>query len=501
MTVNLKAIFSEYGIQRIRGMAGSGKTIVIARKAAQLHMENPLWNIIVTYSTRSQKHQLEKLIKNYYMKITDGQTPNFNNLRIMHSWGSANANGLYYEICLTNNVAPLTYGMARSLYKKSNIFDKTCERFLNECPEPNKVYDCIIIDEAQDFKSNFFKMCLKTLKEERLIYAYDELQNLGGESMDPPDKLFGKKEIIDTPLKVCYRNQKNVITTDHALGLGLYSKSGLLQIPSENSVWEAIGYQSNHKIENGQDVLLYRPDEYSPNLINIDKEEVINCDMCIDVDDQSIKALNLINTLIQKDKLLATDIIVIDMDTINAEENYKKFLDYSNQKNIKIHYAGGTSKEEFFRENSIVYSTIFRAKGNESFYVIILNAQKLYNSIADISERNSIFTAITRSKGWVRLFGVGEGMSELITEYENIKNNNFMLNFTPYPSLEEMKKLRKYNMELTKSDENSLNSTKEMIKKLLNDSKKDPLIIAKDIFNVQSKEELRSLLFGNEEEE
>ncbi len=43
------------GVQRIRGLAGSGKTIVLALKAAYLHSQHPDWRIAVTFNTRSLK--------------------------------------------------------------------------------------------------------------------------------------------------------------------------------------------------------------------------------------------------------------------------------------------------------------------------------------------------------------------------------------------------------------------------------------------------------------
>ena len=47
------------GVQRIRGLAGSGKTIVLALKAAYLHAQHPEWRIAVTFNTRSLKGQLK----------------------------------------------------------------------------------------------------------------------------------------------------------------------------------------------------------------------------------------------------------------------------------------------------------------------------------------------------------------------------------------------------------------------------------------------------------
>lgn len=50
------------GVQRIRGLAGSGKTIVLALKTAYLHAQHPDWKIAVTFNTRSLKGQLRQLI-------------------------------------------------------------------------------------------------------------------------------------------------------------------------------------------------------------------------------------------------------------------------------------------------------------------------------------------------------------------------------------------------------------------------------------------------------
>ena len=50
------------GVQRIRGLAGSGKTVVLALKAAYLHAQHPEWKIAVTFNTRSLKGQLLSLI-------------------------------------------------------------------------------------------------------------------------------------------------------------------------------------------------------------------------------------------------------------------------------------------------------------------------------------------------------------------------------------------------------------------------------------------------------
>jgi len=55
------AIETPEGPRRIRGLAGSGKTVVLALKAAYLHALHRDWNIVVTYYTRALLDQLRDL--------------------------------------------------------------------------------------------------------------------------------------------------------------------------------------------------------------------------------------------------------------------------------------------------------------------------------------------------------------------------------------------------------------------------------------------------------
>src|SRR3546814_748860 len=59
------------GVQRIRGLAGSGKTIVLALKAAYLHTQYPNWRIAVTFHTRALKGQFRRLINNFCIDQRD----------------------------------------------------------------------------------------------------------------------------------------------------------------------------------------------------------------------------------------------------------------------------------------------------------------------------------------------------------------------------------------------------------------------------------------------
>lgn len=101
------------GIQRIRGLAGSGKTIVLALKAAYLHAQHPEWKIAVTFNTRSLKGQLKQLINSFYIEQTNME-PDWENLQILHAWGSGTKTpGIYYNFCINNGIEWLNYSSAK----------------------------------------------------------------------------------------------------------------------------------------------------------------------------------------------------------------------------------------------------------------------------------------------------------------------------------------------------------------------------------------------------
>ena len=81
--------------------------------------------------------------------------------------------------------------------------------------------------------------------------------------------------------------------------------------------------------------------------------------------------------------------------------------------------------------------------------VYIINAQDCLSAIWNLASlRNRLFTAITRSKAWIRVLGVGADMKELIKEYEELKKQNFELRFT-YPTKEQREQLRLVHRDMT----------------------------------------------------
>ena len=185
------------GVQRIRGLAGSGKTIVLALKVAYLHAKHPDWNIAVTYNTRSLQGQFKQLINAFTFEHKN-EEPDWEKVKIIHAWGSPKANGIYYEVCKRHNIEYKDLDTAKKLTRKfGQQFDAVCEEAIGKIKKFDQYYDVVLIDEAQDFSQHFLRICYEILKEpKRLVYAYDELQSLNKNIMKSPESILGKNDLI-----------------------------------------------------------------------------------------------------------------------------------------------------------------------------------------------------------------------------------------------------------------------------------------------------------------
>ncbi|MBU3105757.1 DEAD/DEAH box helicase [Clostridium gasigenes] len=477
------------GVQRIRGLAGSGKTIVLALKVAYLYTMYEDKIIAVTFNTRSLKGQFQNLITNFIIENTN-EEPDWSRIRIIHAWGSSKSEGLYYDFCINNNIEYLDYGSAKEKYRYSDdVFGEACKEALNNVQKPRKLYDVILVDEAQDFSKYFLRMCYSALPEDNkmLVYAYDELQSLNNNRVEAPEALFGFKDgkpIVslrnednkpteDVILHKCYRNSKPVLTTAHSLGFGVYRKRGLVQLFEDKKLWEDIGYKiCSGNTRDNERVILARTDESSPEFLekhsNVDDLLVFKEFKSIEdesdwISEQIIKNLN-------EDELRCDDIIIIHPNPITTRKYVANIRIKLLENNIESHIAGyDTSPDEFYRKDSITISQIYRAKGNEAAMIYFVNADYCYSGTNLSSKRNILFTGITRSKAWVRVSGIGQNMVNLIDEYLDVKNKKFELDFI-YPNEEEREKLRIIHRDKTKSEEDTIklteNSLKESIAKL-----------------------------------
>ncbi len=478
------------GVQRIRGLAGSGKTIILALKVAYLYTMFEDKIIAVTFNTRSLKAQFERLITSFIIENTN-EEPDWSRIRIIHAWGSSKSKGLYYEFCMMNNVSYLDFGAAQEKYPGADdLFGEVCKEALNSVKNPMKLYDVILVDEAQDFSKYFLRMCYSVLpeKDRMLVYAYDELQSLNNNRVEPPEKLFGTKNgkplvtlrnednkpTEDVILYKCYRNSRPILTTAHSLGFGIYRDDQLVQLFEDKKLWEDIGYKIySGDIKDDEQVVLGRTYESSPEFLEnySDIDDLLKFKKFDNKSKEAEWVANEIIKNLKEDELRYDDIIIIHPNPLVTRKYVADIRLKLLENNIETHIAGyDNSPDEFYRENSITISQIYRAKGNEAAMVYFVNADYCYSGPNLSSKRNILFTGITRSKAWVRVSGIGSKMEKLIEEYNRVKEKEFKLEFI-YPNEEERKKLRIIHRDKTKSEEENIKNTEKRLKEAVSQIK------------------------------
>lgn len=444
------------GFQRLRGTAGSGKTVLLCQKAAHMHLKHPEWDIALVFFTRTLYDLVTQLVDKWLGHFTNGEVQynsNNNKLKILHAWGSKERPGLYRTICELNGRTPRT---VRDTNEKQPIRGLTehCKRLLEEIPiEP--IFDAILIDEGQDLvaeddlkyqdKQAIYWLAYQSLRpadpenpeQRRLIWAYDEGQSLDSLKIPTAKELFGenlsnlltkgtqytggikKSEVM----RRCYRTPGTVLMAAQAIGMGLLRSEGMLTGITRKSDWENIGYEVTGKFIPGQQIRLHRPSENSPNPVpELWGKPVLKFQIYGSRQEElTALAENILHNLVDDGLEPSRDILVIVLgsryEAIELESYVANFL-IDQGIDIYIPTALGLNeidpqwshcdRDRFWMEGGVTISRVPRAKGNEADMVYVVGFDNVAANEADVSLRNQLFVALTRTRGWVNLSGVGE---------------------------------------------------------------------------------------------
>jgi superfamily I DNA and RNA helicase len=390
------------GLQRIRGLAGSGKTVVLALKAALTHLKDDKATICYTFYTKSLYQHIQRLITRFYRQFDD-RDPDWSRVQILHAWGGYNVEGVYFNACIANNVAPFKLSEVRS--GEGNPFDYACQQLLHST-RIKPMYDYMFIDEGQDFPASFMQLALKLTSNYKVAFAYDDLQTIFQATTPDLKDIVGVDKngnslidlTVDTVLNKCYRNPREILVCAHALGFGIYGRP--VQMLENEEQWVDIGYrviEGNFKA--GSATTILRPPENSLTAISSSQkpEEIVKAFVYSSFDEEVTETVSSIKKDLSEG-LRPDDILVIAVDDRHAK-NYLKSISESLAKidiqSNNIH-DGSYGIRDFYREGHITLSTVHKAKGNEAFMVYVIGVDALNSLSAGVRERNVLFTAMTR---------------------------------------------------------------------------------------------------------
>lgn len=415
----------------IRGVAGSGKTIVLANLVARLlnreknanpslfdDFEDGHLKVAVICFNRALVSFLRQKIKDAYKQQTFEDVPSGDILWVGH---------------LNSLMRKVTYGRGPELQyiavdtakdaareraiQYNSQFQSFIQRHASE--DHGLLYDAIFIDEGQDFEPEEFQSLLSLLKpakktgEKNLIIFYDDAQNLYGRER-PVWRQIG----IDVQrgdrakvMKECFRNTREIVETafnvllgseaasEDKVSLKTYADVGYLR---DAGLIEEVG--SFYKVGFADRTSDYPLTHVFANRTK-EKEWVAT----------------EVERLIKQETVRPEDILILfsygevfeDLgDLIRNRLGSEHIQDFSRP------YGKHADRDNYiFRDKCLTLSTVHGAKGYDA-YVVFLVGVDLFRS--DEAGRASLYVGATRAK--LKLYCTGLN-SRLLTETERVINH------------------------------------------------------------------------------
>ncbi|MBW4488147.1 MAG: hypothetical protein KME12_10195 [Trichocoleus desertorum ATA4-8-CV12] len=456
---NQQKIAFEYpdGPQRLRGLAGTGKTVLFAKRAAKIHAEHPDWNIAFVFFTRSLYQQIiEERIGRYYQELT-GKAPNWEKLKVLHAWGAKDQPGFYRTLAIEAGVKPKNVkDVEQEIGKVSpaKAFAYVCSGLERQVSPIPCLYDVVLIDEGQDLPFAFYRLARNSLTTpKRLYWAYDEAQGIGSLTVPEPAQVFGRDAdgvpVVDLGLgrnqsffyegttvrksenlNRCYRTPQLLLMAAQAVNMGLLRPEGPVQGVSNQAEWRKLGYEvlegdfTDASVQARQQVTIARPAD--KNLHPIDQEDFEAREAIAELlslqtfeqeaEEQEWIAQQIVNDL--RHGLQPTDILVTALSGESEKQYWQSFQAKLAAYGIKSFMAGGeTHRNEFMRPGQVTLANIHRAKGNEAWKVYACRFHWATRPLAwkqesELHKRNEAFVALTRSRVWCVVTGLDDPIFE-----------------------------------------------------------------------------------------
>ncbi|NES84508.1 MAG: ATP-binding domain-containing protein [Moorea sp. SIO2B7] len=445
------------GFQRLRGIAGSGKTVLLCQKAAHMHLKHPDWTIGLVFFSRTLYDLMIGLVDRWLRRFSNGDIQydhkTNHKLRVLHAWGAKDQPGLYSRICQLNGARPKSAGDTRERQPNRGLAE-LCKRLSEEINiEP--CFDAILIDEGQDLvteddlkyqgKQAIYWLAYQALRpvdpeqpeQRRLIWAYDEAQSLDTLKIPTTKELFGEnlsRLLSQGPqypggikksevMRRCYRTPGSILTAAHGLGMGLLRPEGMLTGITRKEDWEKIGYEVKGNFIPGQQITIHRPKENSPNPVpELWSAPVLDFETYGSrQEEMSALADKIMHNLVDDDLKASKEILVLVLGSSSEAielENHVAVVLMEQDIDIYIPTAlelnelkpqwPHVDRDRFWKDGGVTISRVPRAKGNEADMVYVVGVDNVARNESDVSLRNQLFVALTRARGWASVSGVGD---------------------------------------------------------------------------------------------
>ncbi|MFW6211156.1 MAG: 3'-5' exonuclease, partial [bacterium] len=425
----------------IRGVAGSGKTVVLAnivatyiksirRRGIQDELgfnggnKAPFKTAVVCYNKTLVPFIKEKIALSYQNQT--GQELDFDgSLHVTHY------DGFIKDILVVPGIVGNEIWSYTAMEEKTEYAKKSMAGYMAKGVDLDKFpgYDAIFIDEGQDLSEGsfiFFKDLLKqyeNAKNENIIIFYDDAQNIYGNTRPNWSTLgigiAGRSKVM----KKCFRNTVPIITLAYNVLLGKKEDEG---IKSESKQFADFDYLKNTglvtEVNGIFEVSFAEREGPMPEVRGFD-----------DFDSEVSWICETVKDLIENQHVRPDDIAIMSYKRRNCDKIADSLESVLGSSEKSCHIVRAHHHEEknslIFREDCVTVSTIHGAKGYDANIVFLagiheLSTENMPNydqterSRHETAARAICYVGATRAKYMLHISGVKSEKESLLDEVE-----------------------------------------------------------------------------------
>lgn len=429
------------GQQRIRGIAGTGKTVVQCQKAAHMHLKYPDWQIgFVYFSSHLQETIIDQI--DHWLRYFSNDAVSYetakSHIQVKSFFGD---DGFFATICEAHSYEPPTQQLLKKqqhITSDSDLVGALCTDFLSNVYIFTQLYDALLIDEGECFVSDeqyrykdkqaFYWLAYQLVQpienekvNRRLIWAYDESTDLTKMLTPTARDLFGEEPsfrhfvtgmhkgglLKSDIMHRCYRTPGPIIVAAHTIGMGLLRKEGMLAGITTKDAWQHLGYEVRMGVfQEGEQIVLYRPPEHSPNSVpKLWDGDLVTLETHASRTQELDDLAKRLQQNIYEDELDCTRhiaVLVFGEDEKLLEEVATGLA----ERGVPTHIP---DDKTFSVPGAVTVSTVERARGHEAYMLYVVGIDKLAKDERNQLLRNELFIALLRTKAWCHLSGIEGG--------------------------------------------------------------------------------------------
>ncbi len=403
------------GPRLVRGVAGSGKTVVLATQAARmverLHKGTrdlfedrlqPLPVLAVCFN-RTLVPFIRERIEIAYFQRTAELLPQ-NSILVTHF------NSLLYYLhkegyCRYHRIddAPDSSERAARCLSDLNAIDGQLAARLTK-----GLFSCIFIDEGQDFHETEYALLLRLCAQSsselpRMFVFYDDAQNLYGRKRPTWSDLGldvrGRSVVMDE----CFRNTRQILEPAFNLLVGSHADGARSVTTSSFADMVTLKEKRLVAIEDGHIRVFFTAREGSPAAWR----------KCADRNAEQLSLATCCERLLKRDSLLPQDILVLTFRRDRAMELANAIAERVGQQRVRRPFEESEKDGLAIQPDRITVSTVASAKGYDAPYVMLASVDDFPH---DVEGRVSFYVGCTRAREWLEVSWVET--TDLVREFE-----------------------------------------------------------------------------------